>query len=375
MFLLLTNTAHAAKELKVNLTKVSATGQTGLKKTLSVLVLVNMMWGVAWLPYKIVFEQMPVPVFAALRVLLVSLVLLPFALLDLKRHVKNSGPKPGLKNLPRLLLLALVGVVLNNLFVFNGASLATATDASLLAITETLFTALLAWLFLKEPFPASKLVGMVLGVFGVYLLVAKGLYLPAFGNGGQVLGDLMLLLGFGFEAIYTLLATTSVRRFPPLVVLVGTNLTSLLFWGPAALFSLGELEWNLPGLNWQGLAALGFLILLNGALGYTLWFKALRRAEPGLVSITLFIQPLIGMLVGTLFLNEALTTVTLIGGALVIAGLSLIVPGAAHAQAETATCELGSNGGAAYAEIALSERERERLGRALSEALALDAEE
>lgn len=351
-----------------------AIGQGGVGRTLALLVVLNGLWGGAWLPYKVALEQMPVSVYAALRVLIVSLVLLPFAWLDLRRHLRAGGSKPGLKNLPRLLLLALIGVVLNNLLVFNGAKLANATDASLLAITETLFTALLAWFFLKEKFPPMKLLGLSIGAFGVYLLVAKGLYLPQLNNGGQALGSLLLLGGFGFEALYTLLAAGSVRRFPPLVIIVGTNLTSLLFWGPAAGISLTESNWQWPQLDWAGIAAIAYLVLICGAFGYSVWFKALRKVEPGLISITLFLQPLVGVILGATLLHEKLTEVTLIGGSLVVASLGLIAHGATQSHSST-TSELGSNGQASYAEIALDEPERQRLGRALSKSLSLEGDD
>ncbi len=368
--LLHVNTVATAEKLKLKVTQI-APDRAGLNKTLALLVILNGLWGAAWVPYKIVLEQMPIPVYAALRVLLVSAVLLPFAIVDLRRHLRAGGVRPSLKNLPRLALLALIGVVLNNMLVFNGALLTTATDASLLAITETLFTALLAWLFLKERFPPLKLLGLAIGAFGVYLLVAKGFYLPQVANGGQVLGDLLLLFGFGFEALYTLLAAGSVRRFPPLVVIVGVNLTSLLFWGPAAGITLAQSDWQWPQLDWRAVAGIAYLALICGALGYSIWFKALRRVEPGLVSTTLFLQPLVGMGIGTLLLNEKLTSMTLLGGGLVIASLVLIVQGSTHSSLHS-TGELGSNGSASYAEIALDDPQRQRLGQALSEALALD---
>ena len=343
-----------------------------LSRTLAVLVVLNGFWGAAWVPYKIVLEQLPVPVYAALRAALVTLVLLPFALLDLRRHLRAGGPRPSLQHLPRLALLALVGVVLNNLLVFNGARLAPATDASLLAITETLFTALLAWLFLKESFGPLKLAGLGLGAAGVYLLVAKGFYLPRLTEDGQIMGDLLLLGGFGFEALYTLLAAGSVRRFPPLLIVAGTNGISLLFWGPAAGITLAQNGWAWPTLDWAGLAGLAYLVLICGALGYSLWFKALRRVEPGLISVTLFLQPLVGVGIGAVLLNERLTLMTLVGGGLVIGSLILIVQGATASHGAVHTAELGNPGSVSYAHIALDDDERQRLGSALSQALALD---
>lgn len=298
-------------------------GQT--QQTMLVLVLMNVLWGASWVPYKVILSEWPVPVFACVRLLLAILLLAPFAWRDMQRHIEAGGMRFGWKRVPRLLVLTLVGVVLNNVFLYNGANLAPATDASLLAISETLFTAFLAWLFLKEKFPLLKILGLALGAFGVYLLVAQGLYLPDLSGSNQALGDLLLLAGFAFESLYTLMGASSSRRFPPLALLVATNLTGLLFWGPAAVVSLHNSDWMLPTLDWQGAASLAYLIIVCSVVGYAVWFKMLRHSEASLASITLFVQPLSGSLIGFLLLGEVLSLFNLVGGSLIVFSLGLIV--------------------------------------------------
>ena len=163
------NISIANRSLQVKTgSKISQT-----QRILILLVVMNILWGAAWVPYKIVLAELPVPVFAFVRLVLAIALLAPLAWRDMKNHLKAGGIAFTWKRLPRLLLLSSVGVVLNNVFLYNGSSLAPATDASLLAITETLFTAFLAWLFLKERFPILKMLGLALGAFGVYLLVRK----------------------------------------------------------------------------------------------------------------------------------------------------------------------------------------------------------
>jgi drug/metabolite transporter (DMT)-like permease len=254
-----------------------------------------------------------------------SLLLLPFGIRDMRRHLQAGGPRFGWKNLPRLILLSLVGVILNNVLLYNGAALAPATDASLLAITETLFTALLAWVFLREHFPLLKILGLALGAFGVYILVAQGFNLPQLSGSNQTTGDLLLLGGFAFESLYTLLGASSARRFPPLALIAATNLVGLVFWGPSAVVSLQAQNWQMPTIDWQGLAALAYLIVICSVVGYAVWFKTLRRAEASMASVTLFVQPLAGSIVGFLLLGEILTIFNLIGGILVVVSLGLLV--------------------------------------------------
>lgn len=318
------------------ITKLSAGPGIGARfnsthKVLLLLIVMNLLWGASWVPYKVILSEMPVPVFACVRLILAVLLLAPFAIRDMRAQVRAGGQRFGMKQLPRLLILTLVGVVLNNIFLYNGATLAPATDASLLAISETLFTAMLAWLFLHERFGLLKLLGLALGAFGVYVLVAQGLYLPHLSGNGQALGDLLLLVGFGFESLYTLLGASSARRYPPLALLTATNLAGLLFWGPAAVVSMREQHWALPVLDWQGVASLTYLILVCSVIGYAVWFKTLRRAEASLASVTLFVQPLAGALVGAVLLGEVFTIFHVFGGGLVVVSLGLLVWGASRA--------------------------------------------
>lgn len=300
------------------------------QKMLLMLLVMNVLWGAAWVPYKVILSEWPVPVFAFVRSLLTVLILAPLALRAMRHHRLAGGIKFGWKQMPRLALLTLVGVVLNNVFLYSGASIAPVTDASLLAITETLFTTFLAWFFFKERFTGAKTIGLALGAFGVYVLVAQGFYLPNFGQSGQALGDLLLLLGFGFESLYTLLGTGSSRRFPPIALITATNLMGMLFWGPAAAFSLQQQNWVFPALDWQGIASLAYLVLVFSVIGYLIWFKTLRHVEASLVSTTLFVQPLAGSFIGFALLGETLSLFNLVGGGLIALSLGLLANSSRH---------------------------------------------
>ena len=63
------------------------------------------------------------------------------------------------------------------------------------------------------------------------------------------------------------------------------------------------------------------------ALGYLAWNYALERVSASRAAIFLNLQPLVGSLLGVGLLGEPLTPYTVVGGGLILAGLSLTVKG------------------------------------------------
>ena len=183
------------------------------------------------------------------------------------------------------------------------------------------------------------------------------------------MGDLLLLIGFGFEALYTLLGASSAKRFPPLALIVATNAVGLLFWTPAAVISMNERNWVLPRLDLQGLAALLYLVIVCSVIGYAVWFKTLRHAEASMASVTLFVQPLSGSLVGFLLLGEVFGLFSLVGGGLVVVSLGLI---AFSANRKTTTTEeaIGLAGSAEYVALGASAALSEKFGQTLEQAIS-----
>ena len=73
-----------------------------------------------------------------------------------------------------------------------------------------------------------------------------------------------------------------------------------------------------------GMLYLGVVIT---AFGYLLWTWGLARAEASRAAVFITVQPVVGALLGVLFLHEPLTAFTVAGGALVVAGLWLTATG------------------------------------------------
>ena len=134
----------------------------------------------------------------------------------------------------------LLGWVLNKTLEYVGLSLSTASDTALLISTESLFTALLSWLLLRERVRPTGMASLIVGLLGAYLIVERGLR-PSLGGAagaGRVIGDVLIVCSLLIEAVYTVRGKSTLARIPPLLFTSATITGSLLFWLPAGAINV-----------------------------------------------------------------------------------------------------------------------------------------
>ncbi|MBP2336716.1 drug/metabolite transporter (DMT)-like permease [Saccharothrix coeruleofusca] len=85
-----------------------------------------------------------------------------------------------------------------------------------------------------------------------------------------------------------------------------------------------------PTLTPGGLLGFGYLCAVATALGFTAWFTGLRHLGTGAVGLIGLLNPVTGVLLGTLLAGEALTGRRHLGLALVLVGVLLGQPAVAR---------------------------------------------
>jgi drug/metabolite transporter (DMT)-like permease len=246
------------------------------------------------------------------RVALAFLVLLLLAL--------SRGKVPALRE--RWRDFVVIGVVNSALpfalFCFAGQYIAAST-AAILNATSPFFGALAAALWLRDPLPLPKLLGMALGLAGVVLLVGwrpeplTGLALAA------VFACLVASLCYGIASVYAKVRMSGVPSFSTALY---SQLAAAVVLAPA-----------LPLAPMQGpmtaTVAANVLALAVGstAIAYLLYFKLIANIGPARALTVTFLIPLFGVLWGYLFLDEPLTVNMLIGGSLILGGTWLAMRG------------------------------------------------
>lgn len=191
--------------------------------------------------------------------------------------------------------------------------------ASILNATVPLFTILLAAVFLPEDgLTAPKLLGLLVGFAGVIVLVYDQVGVDSLNL--LSIGAMLLAAAFyGGSAVFARKATLGMR---PAAQAFGQSLFSWLVMLPAASLAEGTLL-HLPRLpiTWLALAWLG---LIGTFMATLLFFSLLNTIGPTRSTLVTYTFPLVGMLLGILFLAEPIKWQLFLGAALIISGVWMV---------------------------------------------------
>lgn len=266
-------------------------------------------WGGMYVVSKVVLEIIPPFTLVTLRLILGTLTLVIVLLV-------RGFPSVSRKQILKILGVGFVGYGVSLSFQFLGTKLSTAANGSLVTSATPAFVLLFAWLLLKEKITARRLIALFLATLGVVAVIDPR---TAQLNPDLFLGNLFLIGAAVTWALYSVLVRkvtqdTDVLLFSLIAFLGGLPVTI-----PA-----GAWELSTAGVGEIGLGVVGgvlFLGIISTALAMVLWNTAFAYVDASLASLTFFAQPVVGTLLGWLFLNETITPLFLLGGLLIGVGL------------------------------------------------------
>jgi drug/metabolite transporter (DMT)-like permease len=275
-------------------------------------LLLAAIWGSSFLFMRIAVVDFGPVATAAVRVAIAAAFLLPFVLW--------RGLLPDLRKHARTVML--IGVVNSGLpfLLFAYSLLAITTGLSgILNATVPLFGALVAWAWLGDRPTGSRVLGLVVGFFGIAMLAwDKAAVRPGASEATALLAILACLLA---SVLYGIAANATKRYLagvPSLVAAAGSQVGAMLFLALPAAWTWPAKP---PGADaWLAVAAVG--VLCTG-LAYILYFRLLARVGPARAVAVTFIIPVFAILYGAVFLSEPVTVWMLSWGAVVVLGTAL----------------------------------------------------
>ncbi len=273
---------------------------------------------------KIVLREFPAASIVLFRVVGAAVVLLLVNLIWTRRWVRDR------KDLARLAMLGLLGVVLNQTLFLVGLGHTTAINATILVTTIPIFTVLYSVLSHREPPSALKFGGIAVAALGaIYLIGPDRLSLAP----DLALGNLLIVVAMFFYSLYLVHSKAMVLRYGPVAVSAYVMLFS----------ALGTLPLGLSGLATVNLAAVrpvtwmwvAYIVVFPTIVAYFLNIWALKRVSPNLVAVYIYLQPLFTALVAPAVLaGERVTTRAAIAGAAIFLGLALVILGETRQRRE-----------------------------------------
>ncbi len=269
----------------------------------------------------------------ALRFVLASALLAPVVWRQRRQLHMSRG------DAMTLVAISFLGFALDKLLEYEGVNLSTASDSALLISGESIFTAGLAWIVLRERATWARGALLSLGIGGAYLIVERGVMPHLVTESGtldlRIVGDALFLLSLAFQAGASIISKRLTGRFSPLFVTAVTVVGSLVLWLPAGAWDIGAHGLRLTWLSFGGVA---YLALMT-AVGYFLWFAGLQLVEGSAAAVTLFVQPLVGTLLAVALLHDQLSAFTLLGGLCILVSVWGISRQKAPAESTIAVTE------------------------------------
>jgi drug/metabolite transporter (DMT)-like permease len=192
-------------------------------------------------------------------------------------------------DLMRVVGCAIFGVAINQLFFFKGLSLTSPINSGLIMVTNPIFVLVLSGVFLKTPIGWRKIAGIACGISGAVMLI---LYGNRFQSGtGDTWGDLCILLNSFSYAIYLVMVLPLMKKYHPVTIMQYIFLIGTILVLPFGWSEFTEVKWEtFTSGMWM---ATVFVVVGTTYLAYLFNTMALRELSANVVSVYIYLQPLL----------------------------------------------------------------------------------
>lgn len=282
------------------------------------LVLCALFWGATFIAGRIAVQAMPPLTVATGRFVLASLLLLVIAY-----RVEGGLPKLSYKQLWVTLLLGLTGVAIYNVFFFGALERMPAGKTALLVALSPIMTAVTVALILKEKLGPYRWGGIALALTGTLTIVTKGDILGATQGLLQSFGwgELLMLGAIISWVSYTVISRFALRGLSPIAATTYASLWGALVLGLAAFSEIDTLRPEM--LSWSNFFTIFYLGSFGSAIAFIWYNEGVKMIGPARTVVFTNLVPVFGLLLSYLILDEPIYVSMVIGGAIVIAGVTL----------------------------------------------------
>lgn len=280
----------------------------GRLQAFAALLLLTIIWGYNWVVMKNALQYAGPFQFAAIRTFFGAMVL--FAVMYIGKRPMRLQEVPTMLILGILQNVGFTGLLMWAL-VEGGAG-----KTAVLTYTMPFWVMLLAWPLLGERIQGWKWLAVLSSLLGMGLILDP-LHIHA------DLFSMVLALCSGISWALSAILTKQLHKRRPDLDLI--NLTA---W-PMLIGSLPMvvMAFSMPAvkIEWVGYlwGAIGFNVVLSGALAWLLWLFALQRLQAGVASMASMLAPVIGVVAAWVQLGEVPRSQELVG--MVMIALSLVI--------------------------------------------------
>ena len=224
-----------------------------------------------------------------------------------------------IKDWVSIIFLAIVGISGHTLLQAYGLLYTSAINTGWIVAIMPIFITIAAHLFLGEAITARKMIGILIGLLGVFLVISKGMFSISIFRFGSTFGDFFILISAITWTAFTVGGRGFLSRFSPLAAITPIMIVGCLITLP---FTWLKWEWDiLFRLSLTGWTGILFLGVFCSGLAYLFWYSALAKKDSSIIGVYLYLEPLITLIGASVLLNEEIRWITLAGGGMILGGV------------------------------------------------------
>ena len=275
---------------------------------------IYVIWGSTYLLNKIAVTELPPFKLAAIRFLVASLLIFIIA------KILGIGIAITRKQFKNTIIAGFLFLTFGNGVVVWALKYVDSGFAALEISAQPLVVLLLMLIFEGKKIQPMSLVGIVLGMIGMYLLVSQT---EIISNENTIIGLLMIfacMISWGYSSLFVAKADLPSNFFVNTGYQMLAGGTMLLI----ASFLFGE-QWTNP-IEWSGKVQFSMLILITfgSIVAFTSFNYLLKNVSPEKVATSTYVNPIIALLLGWYFLEEQITKQSIIAAIVLLTGVYFI---------------------------------------------------
>lgn len=268
------------------------------------LLLVSLFWGGSFLFLRLlVLEGLEPLQIVSLRMMFAAIFIAPFFIMKFKKYSFFDHGFP-------FLLIGMLNTALPfTLFAYASVNLG-AGSLSVLQATVPILTALILFSLYRDEFSIMKLLGVMVGFSGLFLLAGPSGELNLFSSILCVIAS----LSYAISGVY--LANTP-EKINNSFIGMGSIIVGAILLSPF-LINYHSANLNISSTAWLYIALLG---VINTSLAYVIFIKLIKRIGSLNASFVTYLVPVSSITLGILILDEVFTIDMIIGSALIFLGV------------------------------------------------------
>lgn len=273
------------------------------------LLSVAAIWGLNFVVMKFLLREISPTNLILFRFILGSILL--FLLLLFFEDVKMP-----LKDFLYVFLLGAIGITTYQFLFTYALKHISVTNMSIIINMSPLYGGFLSTLLGFEKFRKSRILAILTGFAGVFIIITKG---GSSFEVGDLKWNLLAILSSVFWALYTILSKPILEKHSPLKVTAYSMVTGSILLAFFVPFHFHPEEF--VRLSLSGWICLSYAILFSIVIAFFLWYKAVSRIGPTRTIIYQYLVPVFATLFAIILIDEQLHWTQIIGAAIVFVSI------------------------------------------------------